>query len=78
MLKWGPCPFKFDNRWLSSKDLAHSIQNKWETIDRIGYPGFTIMKALKEMDIICRTWNTQVFKKEVIKSKDIEQQIKFY
>lgn len=72
-LKRGPCPFKFDNRCLSNKDLAHSIQNKWETVEKVGHPGFAIMKALKELASMCRLWNAQVFKKELTKAKDIEK-----
>ncbi|CAK9329150.1 unnamed protein product [Citrullus colocynthis] len=72
-LKWGPYPFKFDNRCLSNKDLAHSIQNKWETVEKVGHPGFAIMKDLKELASMCRLWNAQVFKKELNKAKDIEK-----
>lgn len=32
-LKWGPFPFKFDNRWLSDKRFIQSIQTKWDFIN---------------------------------------------
>lgn len=45
-LKWGPSPFRFENRWLTDKSLNSNIEFWWNNASAIGHPGYIIMRRL--------------------------------
>lgn len=74
-LRWGPCPFKFDNRRLSHKLFKGVLESKWSIIFQNGHPGFAIMKKLKHLSTSIKVWNRDVYKQEQNMMEDITRRI---
>lgn len=58
---WDPNPFRFNNHWLSHNsfpDTIHSIQN---VIDISDWKDFVLKKKLKDLKLVFKSWNKQVF-----------------
>lgn len=56
-LKWGPCPFRFENRWLGNKHFIRNIESWWEDSQTSGFPGYAFIKSLKSLANKCKSWN---------------------
>lgn len=62
-LKWGPCPFRFENWWLNNKTLNDNIDQWWNSARANGYPGYTIMRRLINLKYNIKSWNLNHFDK---------------
>lgn len=42
--RWGPCPFRLENLWLSDKNFQRFIPSQWSSLAYNGHPGYAIIK----------------------------------
>lgn len=74
-LRWGPCPFKFDNRWLSHKYLNKEVELGWSYRQQQGHSGHVFMKNMKILSSKVKAWNIDTFKKEQNMMEEIVKNI---
>ncbi|KAK9901180.1 hypothetical protein M0R45_002237 [Rubus argutus] len=60
-LKWGPCPFRFDNSWLNHPDLKEKFKEWWKHEEFQGWEGFKLMKKLKFIKEKVKHWSKEEF-----------------
>ncbi|KAK9902278.1 hypothetical protein M0R45_001786 [Rubus argutus] len=62
-LKWGPCPFRFDNSWQNHPDLKEKFKEWWKQEEFQGWEGFKLMKKLKFIKEKVKHWSKEEFGK---------------
>ncbi|KAK9943830.1 hypothetical protein M0R45_009426 [Rubus argutus] len=60
-LKWGPCPFWFENIWLNHPDFREKFKEWWKQEDFQGWEGFKFMKKLKFLKGKVKQWSKEEF-----------------
>lgn len=60
-LRWGPCPFRFDNSWLNHPHLKEKFKEWWKQEEFQGWEGFKLMKKLKFIKEKVKLWSKEEF-----------------
>jgi hypothetical protein len=58
---WGPKPFRFNNHWLSNKDLPILVKGEWESYQVGGWMGYVLKEKLKRLKGALKKWNKEVY-----------------
>ncbi|KAE8648339.1 hypothetical protein Csa_023126 [Cucumis sativus] len=56
-IDWGPCPFKFENSWLSTPSFRPPVETWWTNNRVAGWPRHGMMMKLKALKCSFRSWN---------------------
>ncbi|TQE05899.1 hypothetical protein C1H46_008582 [Malus baccata] len=48
-VKWGPCPFRFENMWLQDPEFRNKFKEWWQSEQVEGWEGYKFMIKLKAM-----------------------------
>ena len=74
-MRSGPTPFRFENMWLKEKDFIPTLKSWWEGLVVRGSVGFIMMKKLKALKPLLKTWNRMVFGNVELQKKEALRQI---
>ncbi|TYK17996.1 reverse transcriptase [Cucumis melo var. makuwa] len=55
----GPCPFRFENSWLSTPSFWPLVETWWTNNRVAGWPRHGLMMKLKALQMFLRSWNNQ-------------------
>jgi hypothetical protein len=58
---WGPRPFRFNNHWLNHGNFRGVVEDFWWNHVAEGWMGFILKDKLKELKIILRAWNKEIY-----------------
>lgn len=60
-LKWGPCPFRFENMWLDHPSFKANLLVWWNERVQGRWEGYRFMEKLKSLKGKLKGWNREVF-----------------
>ncbi|KAM2348663.1 hypothetical protein ACFX1X_012268 [Malus domestica] len=74
-VKWGPCPFRFENMWLQDPEFRNKFKDWWQSEQVEGWEGYKFMIKLKAMKQKVQSWSKESFGEIEKVLKEVETNI---